>query len=343
MQQVRTIRGSGRLIATLGMNHPLPQVVLTRVTYANLIAMAQRPHERDFTREFLSYIQVEKGLSANTLQSYKRDMARLQSWSEKKGKRIEQLERKDLREWIASMSREGLAPTSVARAVSAARGFFSFLMLDGHVKRHPVEDIHTPQRSSTLPTFLTEEEMERLLFAPDVNTEVGIRDRAMIEVMYAAGLRVSEMCSLRISDVDIDVAIVTCHGKGSKQRRIPIGKSAVHWLQRYIAVRERGGDDNPILFLNRGRALTRQVAWAIIKSHAAKAQVPDISPHTLRHSFGTHLMQHGADSRSVQAMLGHADISTTEIYTHMTDLHMRKAYDRFHPRAKAAGSGRKTK
>jgi integrase/recombinase XerD len=302
--------------------------------------MAERSSQRDLTREFISYIQVEKGLSANTLQSYRRDIARLKQWAEKKGKQVEQLERKDIREWIASMSREGLAPTSVARSVSAARGFFSFLMLDGHVKRHPVEDIHTPQRHANLPKFLTEEEMERLLFAPDIQTDVGVRDRAMLELMYAAGLRVSELCSLKVSDVDINGAIVTCYGKGSKQRRIPIGKSAVHWMQRYVAVRERLGSDSPVLFLNRGRALSRQIAWLIIKNHAAQAQVPDISPHTLRHSFGTHLIQHGADSRSVQAMLGHADISTTEIYTHITDLHMRKAYDRFHPRAKVKSQNR---
>ena len=303
--------------------------------------MSDRVPKRDFAREFLSYIQVEKGLSANTLQSYARDIGKLQSWGEKHGKRIEQLARKDLREWIARMSRDGLAPSSVSRAVSAARGFFRFLMLDGHIKRHPAEDIHTPQRHARLPQFLTEEEMERLLFAPDVKTDVGVRDRAMLELMYAAGLRVSELCALKNSDIDIDAALVTCHGKGSKQRRIPIGKSAVHWLQRYFAIRKRlGSETKPELFLNRGRSLTRQAAWAIIKTHAAHAGVPDISPHTLRHSFGTHLMQHGADSRSVQALLGHADISTTEIYTHITDLHMRKAYDRFHPRARAAGSGK---
>jgi len=299
--------------------------------------MAENSVTRDLAREFLTYIQVEKGLSRNTLQNYARDISRLKTWADTKRKRIEQLDRKDLREWIASMSREGLAPSSIARAVSAARGFFRFLMLDRHVQRDPTEDIHTPQRSSHLPKFLTEEEMERLLRAPDIKSDVGVRDRAMLEVMYAAGLRVSEMCGLRVADVDLDGAIVTCHGKGSKQRRIPIGKSAVHWLQRYIAVRDRLGSNNPVLFLNRGRALTRQLAWSIIKTHAATAQVPDISPHTLRHSFGTHLMQHGADSRSVQALLGHSDISTTEIYTHITDLHMRKAYDRFHPRARAAG------
>jgi integrase/recombinase XerD len=296
--------------------------------------MPQRSTSRDFIREFLSYIQVEKGLSANTLQNYERDIRRLQTWAADKRKAIEQLERPDLREWIASMSREGLAPSSIARAVSAARSFFRFLMLDRHVLRDPTEDIHTPQKSSHLPKFLTEEEMERLLRAPDIKTDVGVRDRAMLELMYAAGLRVSELCGLKVADVDLDGAIVTCHGKGSKQRRIPIGKSAVHWLQRYIAVRDRLGSDNPILFVNRGRPLTRQLAWSIIKTHAANAQVPDISPHTLRHSFGTHLMQHGADSRSVQALLGHSDISTTEIYTHITDLHMRKAYDRFHPRAR---------
>src|SRR5207244_4877634 len=141
-----------------------------------------------------------KGLSANTLQSYARDITKLQGWAEKNGKQIERLERKDLREWIARMSRDGLAPSSVSRAVSAARGFFRFLMLDGYIKRHPAEDIHTPQGHSRLPQFLSEEEMERLLFAPDVKTDIGVRDRAMLEVMYAAGLRVSEMCSLRTSD-----------------------------------------------------------------------------------------------------------------------------------------------
>ena len=300
--------------------------------------MSERLPHRDLVREFLSYIQVEKGLATNTLQSYARDLAGLQSWAQKKGKQVETLERKDLREWIARMSRDGLAPSSVSRAVSAARGFFRFLMLDGHIKRHPAEDLHTPQRVSRLPKFLSEEEMERLLFAPDIKTDVGVRDRAILELMYATGLRVSELCSLKQSDVELDAGLITCHGKGSKQRRIPIGKSAVHWLQRYLGVRKQfGSETRPELFLHRGRTLTRQAAWAMIKTYAAQAGVPDISPHTLRHSFGTHLMQHGADSRSVQALLGHADISTTEIYTHITDLHMRKAYDRFHPRARSVG------
>src|ERR1700738_4391210 len=205
--------------------------------------MSGPSNRRDHVREFLGYIQVEKGLSVNTLQSYARDLVKLQCWAQKNGKQVEKLERKDLREWIARMSRDGLAPSSVSRAVSAARGFFRFLMLDGHIKRHPVEDIHTPQLNARLSHFLSEEEMEELLFAPDVKTDEGVRDRAMLEVLYAAGLRVSEMCGLRTSDIDIDAALISCHGKGSKERRIPIGKSAVHWLQRYTAIREQFGNE----------------------------------------------------------------------------------------------------
>jgi len=299
--------------------------------------MSERLPQRDFVREFLSYIQVEKGLSRNTLQSYARDIARLQTWAQENGKHIEALQRKDLREWIAGMSREGLAPSSVSRSVSAARGFFRFLMLDGHIKRQPTEDLHTPQRHSYLPRFLSEEEIETLLSAPDISTDEGIRDRAILELTYATGLRVSELVGLQTGDVDVHAGLVSCHGKGNKQRRVPIGRSAIHWLRQYLRVRKRlGSEAKPHLFLHHGRALTRQIAWAIIKKHAAKAGVPDISPHTLRHSFATHLLQRGADSRSVQALLGHSDISTTQIYTHITDLHMRKAYDRFHPRARAA-------
>jgi len=300
--------------------------------------MLRQSSNRDLVREFLAYIQVEKGLSVNTLQSYARDIARLKAWAEQHRKPIEKLERKDLREWIAGMSREGLAPSSISRTVSAARGFFRFLMLDNHIDQHPAEDIKTPQRNSPLPKFLSEEEMERLLLSPDIKTDIGVRDRALLELMYAAGLRVSEACGLRAADVELDTALIRCHGKGSKERRIPIGKSAVHWLQRYLLVRKQfGHEGKPELFLHRGRPLTRQLAWSIIKAYALQAGVPDISPHTLRHSFGTHLMQHGADSRSVQALLGHADISTTEIYTHITNIHMRKAYDRFHPRARVVG------
>jgi integrase/recombinase XerD len=243
-----------------------------------------------------------------------------------------------LRKWIASLSRDGLAPTSVARAVSAVRGYYKFLMLDGHIKAHPAEDLDTPQRFSYLPKFLTEEEINRLFAAPDISTVEGIRDRAVLEVMYGTGLRVSEMVNLKQADVDLLAGMVVCHGKGSKERRVPLGKSAIHWLQQYAAAKaEYGKQTLPHVFLHRGKPLTRHLAWSMIKRHAERAGMKNVSPHTLRHSFATHLLQHGADSRSVQALLGHSDISTTQIYTHITDVHLRSAYDRHHPRARKTG------
>jgi len=289
----------------------------------------------DFLKEYLTYLQVEKGLARHSLDSYRRDLDRLQTWSNKHGKQVADLTRADLRKWIASLSREGLAPASVARAVSATRGFFKFLMLDGHIKSHPAEDLDTPQRFAYLPKFLTEDEINRLFTAPDISTEEGIRDRAVLEIMYATGLRVSELVNLKQVDVDLLTGLVRCHGKGNKERRVPLGKSAIHWLQQYAAVKAGyGKQSSPNVFLYRGRPFTRQLAWSMIKRHAEKVGIKNVSPHTLRHSFATHLLQHGADSRSVQALLGHSDISTTQIYTHITDLHLRAAYDRHHPRAR---------
>jgi integrase/recombinase XerD len=292
---------------------------------------------RDFVREYLTYIQVEKGLAANSLESYRRDLKRLEDWAARLNKNITELERKDLRGWIASLSREGLAPTSVSRATSAVRGFFRFLMLDGHIKRHPAEDLDTPQGVSHLPRFLNEDEMERLLSAPDTATEEGLRDRAMLELMYAAGLRISELIGLKPPDVDVDAGLLSCHGKGSKERKIPIGKSAARWLELYRGLRlRRARTQDARLFVNSlGAPLTRQLVWAAIKRYAASAGLENVSPHTLRHSFATHLLQRGADSRSVQSLLGHSDISTTQIYTHITDRHLRATYNRHHPRALA--------
>lgn len=301
--------------------------------------MQTNSQSRDFIKEFLAYIQVEKGLARHTITSYKRDLRRLEEWSAGQGKKLPELARSDLRKWIAYLSREGLAPSSVTRAVSAARGFFRFLMLDGHLKHQPTEDLDTPQRFAYLPKFLTEDEINRLFAAPDISRPEGIRDRTMFELMYAAGLRVSELVSLKDADIELHTGLVKCHGKGSKERRVPLGKSAIHWLQQYEALKESYGRSNsPYLFTLSGKPLTRQFAWKRIKEHAATAGLTGVSPHTLRHSFATHLMQHGADSRSVQALLGHSDISTTQIYTHITDRHLRAAYDRHHPRAKMASA-----
>ena len=306
--------------------------------------MSKPTLQRDFIKDHLTYLQVEKGLARHTLESYRRDLARLDRWAGKAGKAVAELTRPDLRKWIASLSREGLAPSSVARAVSAARGFYKFLMLDGHIKHHPAEDLDTPQRFSYLPKFLTEEEIDRLFATPDISTEEGIRDRAMLELMYAAGLRVSELVTLKQAEVDLHGGVINCRGKGSKERRVPVGKSAVHWLQQYASSKAGYGKSAyPNLFLHRGKPLTRQLAWAMIKTYAEKIGLQRVSPHTLRHSFATHLLQHGADSRSVQALLGHSDISTTQIYTHITDRHLRAAYDNHHPRARAAANANKSK
>jgi integrase/recombinase XerD len=317
----------------------LTAAILTRrrdVCYIILMTVEGTPHlKRDLIREFLSYLRVEKGLAGNSIESYQRDLHRLRKWAEKTGLDAGTLTRGDLRKWIAHLSREGLAPRSTSRAVSAARGFYKFLMVDGHIRVNPAEDLDTPQGIAYLPRFLTEEEIERLLNAPNVSTDEGTRDRAMLELMYATGMRVSETISLGAGDVDLDAGLIVCYGKGSKQRRVPMGKSAMKWIEEYKRVRTRlGQSTNPRLFLSgKGKPLTRQFAWATIKRYAEQLGFPNISPHTLRHSFATHLLQRGADSRSVQALLGHSDISTTQIYTHITDRQMRKTYDRFHPRA----------
>src|ERR1044071_4637994 len=297
--------------------------------------MSKSTTQRDLVKEFITYLQVERGLARNSLESYRRDLNRLEQWAAKSKKAVADLTRADLRKWIAQLSREGLAPSSVARSVSAARGFFRCLMIDGHIKHHPAEDLDTPQRFSYLPKFLTEEEIDRLFAAPDISTLEGIRDRAILESMYASGLRVSELVNLKQPDVDLLAGLIVCHGKGSKERRVPLGKSAIHWLQQYAAAKaEYGKQTLPHVFLQRDKPFTRHVAWSMIKRYAESAGIKNVSPHTLRHSFATHLLQHGADSRSVQALLGHSDISTTQIYTHITDMHLRSAYDRHHPRAR---------
>ncbi|MEO6393552.1 MAG: site-specific tyrosine recombinase XerD [Pyrinomonadaceae bacterium] len=291
--------------------------------------------KRDLVSEYLGYLRVEKGLAERSVASYARDLERLQEWSARESTSAAELERSDLRKWIASLSREGLAPASVARMVSAARGFYKFLLIDGHIRKHPAEDLDTPQRTAYLPRFLTEAEMERLLAVPDTTTENGLRDRTLFELMYSSGLRVSEAAGLRISDIELAAGLLTCHGKGNKQRRVPIGKSAVRWLQLYLPVRNRSeARASPYLFLTpRGVKLTPEFIQVAIKKYAKQAGLEGVTPHTLRHSFATHLIQNGADSRSVQALLGHTDISTTQIYTHMTNRHLRQTYDRHHPRA----------
>jgi integrase/recombinase XerD len=229
-----------------------------------------------------------------------------------------------------------LSENSKRRLISAMRGFYKFLMTDGHIRNNPAEDLDSPQKGFYLPTFLNQTEIETLLAAPDVSTETGLRDRAILELMYACGLRVSEAVNVTMKDVDLDSGILTTTGKGSKTRRVPVGSSAVEWVKSYLALRRKKENiEIQNLFVTPlGRPINRQIIYNFVKEYAEKCGLPDVSPHTLRHSFATHLIQNRADIRSVQQMLGHADISTTQIYTHMTDAHLRKSYERFHPRAK---------
>ncbi len=294
-------------------------------------------NKRDFLREYLSYLQVEKGLAKNSLESYQRDLAKLKNWVDKNNFDLLMLTRKDLREWLIDLAGENLSENSKRRIVSALRGFYKFLMFDGHIKKNPAEDLVAPQKGFYLPKFLNQTDIEKLLLVPDVSGEIGLRDRAILELMYACGLRVSEAVDLKISDVELDAGILTCTGKGSKTRKIPIGTSAVGWLKSYLVLRRRkeNSEIQNLFVTSLGRSINRQIIFLFIKEYAEKAGLQDVSPHTLRHSFATHLIQNSADIRSVQKMLGHADISTTQIYTHITDAHLRKTYEKFHPRAKA--------
>jgi integrase/recombinase XerD len=293
--------------------------------------------KRDLIREYLTYCRVEKGLAVNSIDSYGTDLGRLSGWAEKQDLDLLTLTRQDLREWLIALGTEKLSENSKRRLISAVRGFYKFLMFDGHVTKNPAEDLVAPQKGVYLPRFLNQTEIEMLLAAPDTSTETGLRDRAILELMYASGLRVSEAVDLKINDVDIDSGIVTTTGKGNKTRRVPVGASAIEWLKSYLSARRKIENieiDNMFVTPS-GSQINRQMIHAFIVEYADECGLDGVSPHTLRHSFATHLVQNNADIRSVQQMLGHADISTTQIYTHITSVQMKKNYDRFHPRAGA--------
>lgn len=294
--------------------------------------------KRDFVREYLSYCRVEKGLAANSIESYRTDLARLGSWAERNDLDLLTLNRQDLREWLIDLSADKLSENSKRRLISAVRGFYKFLMFDGHVIKNPAEDLVAPQKGVYLPRFLNRSEIESLLDAPDTSTEIGLRDRALLELMYSSGLRVSEAANVRLNDVDLDAGILTTTGKGGKTRRVPVGSSAVEWLRSYLAVRRKKENieiDNVFLSAA-GLPIDRQAIYISITQYAEKCGLHGVSPHTLRHSFATHLVQNNADIRSVQQMLGHADISTTQIYTHITSTQLKRNYERFHPRSRSS-------
>jgi integrase/recombinase XerD len=287
---------------------------------------------------FLDHLRAERRVATNTVESYARDLAALARFAAGGGRPLEALTRGDLEAFVRQQMSRGQAPRSVSRAVAAIRGFFRFLVLERRLEQSPAADLQPPRAWPALPKVLSAEEVERIIAAPDVGTPLGLRDRALIELLYATGMRVSELVGVRSTDLHLDDGYLTCIGKGSKERLVPVGDEAAAWLRHYLRDGRRAllkGRSSPRLFLNaRGGPLTRVGFWKILKAHGRRAGVTrGLSPHVLRHSFATHLLEHGADLRAIQLMLGHADLSTTQIYTHVLEARLRHVYDRFHPRA----------
>ena len=287
---------------------------------------------------YLSHLALERRLSPNTVESYGRDLSQLARAAAGWDRPVESLDRRALEQLVRELMGEGRSPKSVARAVACIRGFYRYLVVSGRRQDNPAEDLRAPRAWKTLPKFLAAEDIDRLLAAPDTSDPRGLRDRALIELLYATGLRVSELVSLRPQDLNINGGYLTCFGKGRKQRIVPFGDEAASWLRRYVtdsrpALVKRKSSARLFVNARGGGALTRVGFWKILKQYGKQAGVRgSLSPHVLRHSFATHLLERGADLRAIQMMLGHSDLSTTQIYTHILDARLRAVYEKFHPR-----------
>jgi len=288
---------------------------------------------------FLTYVKVEKGLSSNTVSAYRRDLVKFDVFAQKRKLSLEAVSRDDLVDFLASLYRLKLESRTVARHLVTLRNFFRFAQIHELITTDPSINLESPKIRRSLPGYLRLEEVERLLEQPDSTTALGLRDRAMLEVLYSTGLRVSELIGLRVSDLDSKVGCVRCIGKGDKERIVPVGRKALMMVEKYLREARpkllgklRG---SPTLFVNRrGVSLSRVGVWKILSGHGKRAGLRvSLTPHMLRHSFATHLLERGADLRSVQLMLGHADISTTQIYTHVVEERLKQIYKAHHPRA----------
>jgi integrase/recombinase XerD len=291
--------------------------------------------ENHLLDRFLHYLSVEKGLSRNTVESYDRDLRKY--FLHVKGRSPDEVAQKDVVSFMVRLASEGMATPSVARHLSAVRGFHKYLLIDGLATTDPTANVETPRGWKRLPKTLSAADVETLLAQPQVSTLIGLRDRAMLELLYATGLRVSELVGLKIPDINLERGFVIVLGKGSKERAVPMGDAAAEAVQEYLRQGRQdllNGRESEYLFISsRRRGITRQMFWERIKFYALKAGIAqNISPHTLRHSFATHLLDNGADLRSVQAMLGHSDISTTQIYTHVSRERLRQIHEKYHPR-----------
>jgi integrase/recombinase XerD len=293
---------------------------------------------QDQFSQFLKYLTIEKGLAANTIISYRQDLRKLQGYLESKQLSLAQADRRVILQFLNSLRTQQLGERTRARILVTLRSFFQFLVTEKKLGDNPCENLESPKIIMSLPRALSIDEVDLLLKQPDMQVDKGIRDKAMLEVLYATGLRVSELTSLELKDIHLDLGYINCVGKGSKVRVVPLGRSAVHALEHYLkTARDRMLKGNPsnLVFVNwRGRQLTRQGFWKLISNYGRRAGIrTHLKPHLLRHSFATHLLQRGADLRSVQTMLGHADISTTQIYTHVLRERLKAIYQQHHPRA----------
>jgi integrase/recombinase XerD len=292
----------------------------------------------DVVVEYLGALQAERGASRNTLSAYRRDLTDFTQFLNAQHRSLRRAGPDDIVGYLERLRTRGLRPASVARRISALRGLFKHLVREGELRRDPTENLEAPRRTRSLPRTLSREVVAALIESPDLKEPRGVRDRSVLELLYATGMRASECLGLTLDDVNLSAGYVVCTGKGRKQRLVPVGAEAARWVSRYLrdvrplSTRVR---DSGRLFVNpRGGRLSRQSLWTIVRRAAARAGLRQrISPHVLRHSFASHLLEGGADLRSIQAMLGHADIATTQIYTHLPSATLLTMYRRFHPRA----------
>ena len=287
---------------------------------------------------FLDNIWMEHGLSENTLSAYRNDLFNLIKWLSNAQVSISEVKHQHLLDYLAYRVTQGMQPRSSARLLSSIRRFYRYQLRQGHIAVDPTEKIEFPKLGRKLPEVLTEQDVEKLLAAPDASRPRGIRDRTMLEVLYACGLRVSELINLQIHQVNLRAGVLRIMGKGSKERLVPFGEQAGEWLERYysqsrLALLKEYQDCNVLFVSNRGLGMTRQAFWHVIKRHACAVGIEKhLSPHTLRHAFATHLLNHGADLRVVQMLLGHSDLSTTQVYTHIAQARLQELHREHHPR-----------
>lgn len=290
---------------------------------------------------FLMHVKVEKGLAVNTYSAYKHDLVKFEEFAKKRKLELKAISRDDLVDFLASLYREKLESKTVARHLVTLRNFFRYAQIQEAIVDDPAANLESPKIRRSLPGYLRLEEVERLLEQPDGSTAAGLRDRAMLEVLYSTGLRVSELTSLKVNDLDTKVGCVRCIGKGDKERVVPVGRKALGIVEKYLRdgrpelLRSAKGTTSSWLFVNRrGNKISRVGVWKILSTYGRRAGLRNaLTPHMLRHSFATHLLERGADLRSVQLMLGHADISTTQIYTHVVEERLKQVYKAHHPRA----------